>query len=81
MLRQRGAEISFSDPHVTEVAEHGLDLRAISPDEALNGRLDLAIVTTHHSAFDYRDIVARAPLVLDTRNALRGVDAPHIFRL
>jgi UDP-N-acetyl-D-glucosamine dehydrogenase len=81
MLRQRGAEISYSDPHVPEVAEHGLDLRAISPDEALNGRLDLVIITTHHSAFDYRDIVGRAPLVLDTRNALRGVESPYIFRL
>ena len=81
MLRQRGAEISYSDPFVAHVPDHGLDIRAVAPDVALAGPLDLAIITTDHSSFDYREIVARAPLVLDTRNALRGVDAPHVFRL
>ena len=81
MLRQRGADVSYSDPHVPHVTEHGLDLHAIAPEAALAGPLDLAIITTHHSAFDYRDIAARAPLVLDTRNALRGLDGPHLFRL
>ena len=81
LLRQRGAAISYSDPHVPSVPDHGLDLRAIPQDDALAGPPDLAIITTHHAAFDYGDIVARSPLVLDTRNALRGITAPHVFRL
>jgi len=31
--------------------------------------------------FDYRDIVNRYPLVVDTRNALKGIKAKHVFRL
>jgi UDP-N-acetyl-D-glucosamine dehydrogenase len=81
MLRQRGAIVGYSDPHVPYVADHGLELRSIPADEALANPPDLAIITTHHSSFDYPAIVAGAPLVLDTRNALRGVDAAHVFRL
>jgi UDP-N-acetyl-D-glucosamine dehydrogenase len=81
MLRQRGATVSYSDPHVPSVPDHGLDLRAIPQEAALAPPPDLAIITTHHSAFAYADIGARSPLVLDTRNALRGVAAPHVFRL
>jgi UDP-N-acetyl-D-glucosamine dehydrogenase len=81
MLKQRGARISYSDPYLPQVTEHGLDLQSVAPDQALEQPLDLAIITTQHDAFDYAQIVRRAPLVLDTRNALRGVDAPHIFRL
>jgi UDP-N-acetyl-D-glucosamine dehydrogenase len=81
MLKQRGARISYSDPYLPQVTEHGLDLQSVAPDQALEQPLDLAIITTQHDAFDYAQIVRRAPLVLDTRNALRGMDAPHIFRL
>ena len=81
LLHQRGAAISYSDPHVPAVTDHGLDLRAVPQEEALAGPPDLAIIATNHSSFDYAAIVARSPLVLDTRNALKGVSAPHIFRL
>jgi UDP-N-acetyl-D-glucosamine dehydrogenase len=36
---------------------------------------------TDHSAFDYRKIVERAALIVDTRNALKGVNSPKIVRL
>ncbi|HXE81534.1 MAG TPA: nucleotide sugar dehydrogenase [Vicinamibacterales bacterium] len=81
LLQQRGAVISYSDPYVPAVSEHGLDLRATPQDEALAAPPDLAIITTNHAAFDYPAIVARSPLVLDTRNALRGIAAPHVYRL
>jgi hypothetical protein len=36
---------------------------------------------TNHKAFDYTSIVNQSPLVLDTRNALKGMKAPQIVRL
>jgi UDP-N-acetyl-D-mannosaminuronate dehydrogenase len=39
------------------------------------------VITTNHKAFDYENIVARAPLVVDTRNALKGMRAGNIFKL
>jgi UDP-N-acetyl-D-glucosamine dehydrogenase len=81
LLRQRGGVVSYSDPYVP-VAEHGdLKLTAISTDDAYTRGIDCAVITTNHSAFDYRELAGRAPLIVDTRNALRGVDGAHIFRL
>lgn len=81
LLEQRGAIVSYSDPHVERV-EHG-DFRkaGVTPDEAFAAGVDCAVITTNHHAFDYADIVKRSPLVVDTRNALKGNAATHIFRL
>ena len=39
------------------------------------------MICTNHRVFDYPAIVKRFPLVVDTRNALKGIDAPTHFRL
>ena len=46
-----------------------------------NGGIDCAVICTNHSVFGYPSIVKRFPLVVDTRNALKGIQAPHVFRL
>ena len=81
MLRDRGAELSYSDPHVPSVDEHGVVMDAISLEAALAGPIDCAVVVTAHQAFDYATLVAKAPLIVDTRNALKGVGGTQIFRL
>ena len=48
---------------------------------ALAAGIDCAVIVTDHGGFDYSDLVSRAPLIVDTRNALKGVAASHIFRL
>ncbi len=48
--------------------------------EALSS-CDCAVIVTDHRAFDYDAIVRLAPLILDTRNALKGRSEPHILRL
>src|SRR4051812_29905050 len=63
-----GAEIVYHDPHVPELAEHGL--RAVGFDEALDG-VDLAVIVTAHPGVDYDAIVERAPHVLDLRGVTR----------
>jgi UDP-N-acetyl-D-glucosamine dehydrogenase len=39
------------------------------------------VIITDHSAFDYKGLLERAPLIVDTRNALKGVVSPKIVRL
>jgi len=39
------------------------------------------VIITDHTAFDYRALVERAPLIVDTRNALKGFTSPKIVRL
>jgi UDP-N-acetyl-D-glucosamine dehydrogenase len=41
---------------------------------------DCVVIVTDHSQYDYAEIVARAQLVVDTRNATRGIEAEHIVR-
>jgi UDP-N-acetyl-D-glucosamine dehydrogenase len=41
---------------------------------------DCVVIVTDHSQYDYPAIVAKAKLVVDTRNATRNIDAPNIAR-
>jgi len=43
--------------------------------------VDCAVICTNHSVFAYADMPKRFPLIVDTRNALKGIDAPGVFRL
>jgi UDP-N-acetyl-D-mannosaminuronate dehydrogenase len=73
--------VTFSDPHVTRVDDHGLTLEGVPPGDAIAGGYDCAVITTHHAAFGYAAIGDGSPLVVDTRNALKGHTGRHIFRL
>jgi UDP-N-acetyl-D-glucosamine dehydrogenase len=81
LLRKNGATVSYSDPYVPAIDHGGQSMRAISPEAAFAAGIDCAVIMTAHSAFDYPEIVRRAPLVVDTRNALKGLPGSHIFRL
>jgi UDP-N-acetyl-D-glucosamine dehydrogenase len=80
LLHRRGATVSYSDPFVA-VLQHGeINLGAVPESEAGPG-IDCAVICTNHRAFDYEAMVRRYPLIVDTRNALKGIVADHIFRL
>ena len=81
LLHERGAIVSFSDPFVADLAVGSLKASVVESQAALDRGFDCAVITTPHRAFDYDDIVARSPLVVDTRNALKGRSEPHIVRL
>ncbi|HET9214787.1 MAG TPA: nucleotide sugar dehydrogenase [Gaiellaceae bacterium] len=66
LLRSEGALVSYHDPHVPELPEHGL--ASASLDGAVDAADCIAIVTAH-SGIDYGDLAERARLVVDFRNA------------
>jgi UDP-N-acetyl-D-glucosamine dehydrogenase len=66
LLRAEGAEVSYHDPHVAELPEHGL--RSEDLDGSLD-RADCVAIVTAHSAIDYAHLTDRATLVVDFRNA------------
>ena len=78
LLRDLGAEISYHDPHVPEVAELGL--RSTPLADAL-ASTDLACIVTAHPDVDYPQVVAEAPLVVDLRGVTRGIRAENLVRL
>jgi UDP-N-acetyl-D-glucosamine dehydrogenase len=66
LLRDEGAELSYHDPHVPELPEHGL------ASQELDGSLanaDCVAIVTAHSGIDYEQLAERARLVVDFRNA------------
>ena len=81
LLIRQGAVVSYSDPHVSVLREAGLTLDEVPLKQALEDGVDVSVITTHHDGFDYDAIVRLSPVVVDTRNSLRGLDAEHIFRL
>jgi UDP-N-acetyl-D-glucosamine dehydrogenase len=79
LLQRLGGIVTYSDPHVARLRVEGLDLAA-SP-ETIARDADCVVIVTDHSAFDYKGLVERASLIVDTRNALKGVSSGKIVRL
>ncbi len=79
LLERKGAEVTYTDPHVPTLQ---LGERALtSQDKGMASRADCVAVITDHSAFNYRELVETAKLIVDTRNALKGFTSSTIVRL
>ena len=79
LMKRRGAEVSYTDPYVPELRHGSLDLASIPEDVATDA--DCAVIITDHKVFDYRKILERFPLIVDTRNAMKGLASKKVFRL
>ncbi|MEO8289544.1 MAG: nucleotide sugar dehydrogenase [Gaiellaceae bacterium] len=66
LLRGEGAKVSYYDPHVAELPEHGLSSTDL--DSSL-GEADCVAIVTAHSGIDYSALADKAKLVVDFRNA------------
>ncbi len=79
LLKKRGAEISYIDPYVHQIRFDGEIIHS-SGDEALSAA-DCVVIVTDHKCFDYAALLEKASLIVDTRNALKGVKSDKVFRL
>jgi UDP-N-acetyl-D-glucosamine dehydrogenase len=79
LLQKEGAQVSYNDPYFPEVGRgrrYNLGMKC-APLENL-GAYDCVLIVTDHSDYDYRRIVQESKLVVDTRNATRGIESPKI---
>lgn len=76
LLAQRGAAITYHDPHIPHFTEHGHDLSNVPLNTDNLRQADLVLILTDHTAVDYALVVKEAAQILDTRNALKRVDGP-----
>jgi UDP-N-acetyl-D-glucosamine dehydrogenase len=81
LLAQKGALLSYSDPYVPAIREDGLELDALPAGNGTLETVDCVVILTDHREFDYPAVARTARLVVDTRNALKGVPGDHIVRL
>jgi UDP-N-acetyl-D-glucosamine dehydrogenase len=78
LLRDRGAEVSYHDPHVPELS--GFGLRSADLDPAVRGA-DIVCIVTAHPELDYERVVADGDRVLDFRGVTRGMESANLVRL
>jgi UDP-N-acetyl-D-glucosamine dehydrogenase len=82
MLVLKGAQISYSDPHVPvfpKMREHKFDLESEHLTESNLQTFDAVILTTDHDKFDYELIKSSAKLIIDSRGRYR-VPESHIIK-
>jgi UDP-N-acetyl-D-glucosamine dehydrogenase len=81
LLRERGAVVSYNDPYFATVGRgRHYDLNmTCTPLENLH-QYDAAMIVTDHTSYDYPRIVRESQLVIDTRNATKGITAENIVR-
>ncbi len=76
LLAEKGADLSYHDPYVPVLHKgHGfnLELRSVPLKPETLGQYDAVLILTDHSDIDYAMVVERARVVVDTRNATKGV--------
>ena len=78
LLRERSAQLVYSDEFVPELPEFGL---VHEPLQAALEGADVAVIVTAHPGLDARLVVETVPLVVDFRGVTRGIDAPNLVRL
>ena len=82
LLEKRGAAVTYHDPLIPQVALANPGTIASTPlDAATLAAVDCVIIATDHSSVDYRQVVETAPLIIDTRNRLRGSTSARVIRL
>jgi UDP-N-acetyl-D-glucosamine dehydrogenase len=81
LLRAEGAEVLYNDPYHPTVGRgrhYNLNMTS-TPLEDLD-QYDCVLIVTDHSDYDYEEIVRSSKLVVDSRNATKGIQAPHLVR-
>jgi len=81
LLQKEGACVSYNDPYFPTVGKgrkYDLQMKCTPLDNL--GQYDCVLIVTDHSDYDYARIVRESQLVVDTRNATRGISSPKIVR-
>ena len=79
LLQKDGAEVSYHDPYFPFIGKgRKYDLQMKRTELKDLGQYDCVLIVTDHSDYDYKKIVQEAQLVVDTRNATKGIKSAKI---
>ncbi len=80
LLRERGAQISYNDPYFPSVGRgRHYDLNMTNTLLEDLGSFDAVVIVTDHTSYDYAAIVDQSQLIIDTRNATKGIQNAKIL--
>jgi UDP-N-acetyl-D-glucosamine dehydrogenase len=81
LLRTQGAEVLYNDPYFPTIGRgrhYNLNM-SCTPMTNLE-QYDCVLIMTDHSNYDYKEIVRQSRLVVDSRNATKGIESTKIVR-
>jgi len=81
LLRNKGAIVAYNDPYFATVGRgrhYDLNMTCTPLDNL--GQYDAVVIVTDHSSYDYRALAEQSQLLVDTRNATKGIHSPNIVR-
>ncbi len=82
VLQAKEAKVLYYDPYLPYLKVDGIDLKNVRLDAHTLRGSACAVIVTDHSNVDYELIARHSPLVVDTRNALKGIkDRSNIIKL
>ncbi len=73
LLKDRGAKVLYNDPHVPQFEFEGAPMKSTKVTDALLKKVDLVVIVTDHTDYDYQWVVNNSKSVFDTRNATKKV--------
>ena len=79
-LTALGARVSYNDPHVPathKMRHHDLKLTSVDLTPQTLADADAVLIATAHNAYDWQQVADHAPLIIDTRNALKNTTGPR----
>jgi UDP-N-acetyl-D-glucosamine dehydrogenase len=80
-LQKQGAQVSYNDPYFPKVGrgrKYNLQMTCAPLDNL--SQYDCVLIVTDHSDYDYPKIVKESQLIVDTRNATKGIKSEKIVR-
>ena len=81
LLQKDGAQVSYNDPYFPFIGKgrhYDLQMKCVPVEDV--AKYDCVLIVTDHSDYDYAWIAQHASLVVDTRNAMRGIQGDNIVR-
>jgi UDP-N-acetyl-D-glucosamine dehydrogenase len=81
LLRERGADVAYNDPHIATVRFDGYQLSSVELSVEQVAAADCVVVVTDHAAYDWAWLAANARLIVDTRNAVKSPGTARVVRL
>ena len=79
MLHARGAKVAYYDPYVpvikpTREHAHWAGTKSVAWDRQTIASFDLVLIATNHASVDYQELAGWADCIVDTRNAMNGLE-------
>jgi UDP-N-acetyl-D-glucosamine dehydrogenase len=77
MLEARGCEVSYHDPHCPDfpvMKRHSIDLQSVPLNASQVSQADVVLIITNHDSINWNVIGDHARVIVDTRNAMDGVE-------